>query len=270
MLEQMVKALARIKETRPLVLNITNYVTMDFIANGLLCLGASPVMSMAIEEMEELIGIASVVVVNIGTLNHAFIEQCKRACEIANRLKKPIILDPVGSGATQLRTQTCLDLLDHYNIDIVRGNAGEIMSLSGYSGFTKGVDSTAEVNLAADHAYKLSQRYHSLVIVSGEMDMVVKDKKIREVAGGSAMMPQVVGTGCLLTAVVGAFRAVIDNAFDAGVLATTFYKRCGVLAAREVGGPGTFKAAFLDAINTVSEGQKDAYAATMRANDCRV
>ncbi|MFZ2315838.1 MAG: hydroxyethylthiazole kinase [Gammaproteobacteria bacterium] len=242
---------AKIKEEKPLILNITNDVTMDFIANGLLSLGASPVMSKAQQEMDDLLQLANSVVINLGTLDEKFIALCEYVCGVANQLKKPIILDPVGAGASHYRTNASLNIINSYGIAIIRGNASEIMSLSGVSMKTKGVDSTAQSDLALESAQRLSTHYDATVIVSGKTDIIVDVNNIRQLNFGSPLMPQITGTGCLLSAIVGAFHAVEKNRFDASVLATAFYGSCGEKASKSAQGPASFKIKFLDELNLI-------------------
>ena len=249
MFKQIKNIVAKIKEERPLILNVTNDVTMDFIANGLLSLGASPVMSKAQEEIDDLLQLANSVVINLGTLDEKFIALCEYVCGIANQLKKPIVLDPVGAGASRYRTHTNLNLINNYHVAIIRGNASEIMSLSGAAIKTKGVDSTAQSDLAIDSAKQLSIYYDVAVVVSGEKDIVVDGHDVRQFTYGSPLMPQVVGTGCLFSAVVGAFHAVEKNRFDASISATVFYGICGENAAKRAQGPASFKIKFLDELN---------------------
>ncbi len=253
MFEEIKNAVAKIKAEKPLILNITNDVTMDFIANGLLSLGASPVMSKAQQEVEELLQLASSVVINLGTLDEKFIALCEYVCRVANQLKKPIILDPVGAGASHYRTSTSRHLIDRYQIAIIRGNASEIMSLSDASVKTKGVDSATQSEFAIESAQQLSVRCDAAVVVSGKLDIIVDAHHIRELAYGSPLMPQITGTGCLLSAVVGAFHAVEKNRFAAGVLATAFYGVCGEIAEKSAQGPASFKVKFLDELNLIPE-----------------
>jgi hydroxyethylthiazole kinase len=253
MFEKIRNVVAKIKEEKPLILNVTNDVTMDFIANGLLSLGASPVMSKAQQEMNDLLQLAGSVVINLGTLDEKFIALCEYVCGVANQLKKPIILDPVGAGASHYRTTTSLNLINNYGIAIIRGNASEIMSLSGVSMKTKGVDSTAQSELAIESAQRLSTHFDVAVVVSGKIDIIVDVNNIRQLNFGSPLMPQITGTGCLLSAMVGAFHAVEKNRFDASVLATAFYGICGERAERSVQGPASFKIKFLDELNLIPE-----------------
>ena len=173
MFEKIKTTVTKIKKINPLILNLTNYVTMDFVANGLLCLGASPIISQASPEIEDLLQIASALVINLGTLDDKFISLCEHACYIANQLKKPIILDPVGAGATRYRTDTCLNLISNYDIAIIRGNASEIMSLSDQQTKTKGVDSITSGELAIESAHRLSMKYGIATVISGKTDIIL-------------------------------------------------------------------------------------------------
>jgi hydroxyethylthiazole kinase len=245
--------LSNIKREKPLILNMTNYVTMDFVANGLLSLGALPVMSKAEEEIEDLLNLASAIVINLGTLNQEFIKLCQQACQMANDLNKPIILDPVGAGASHFRTNTCQNFIHDYAIAIIRGNASEIMALSGLSFATKGVDSTAQSQHAIESAQNISNQHNATVVISGETDVIVDANQLNQFNRGSPLMPMITGTGCLFSAVVAAFHAVEKNRFDAASAATVFYGICGEIAAKQAKGPGSFKTAFLDALNIFLE-----------------
>lgn len=244
----------RIKHEKPLILNITNNVTMDFIANGLLCLGASPIMSKAIQESADLLQITSRVVINPGTLNDEFIAHSEQICSLANSFDKPIVLDPVGAGASAYRTFACKRLLSDFNIAILRGNASEIMALAGHTHNTKGVDSTCETQYAIESAQTLAQAYNVTVVISGPTDAVVNAHQIEQFNRGSPLMPLVTGTGCLFSAVVSAFDAVHSNRFTAACAATLFYSICGEIAANSAKKPGAFKIAFLDALYSLPNG----------------
>lgn len=252
MIEKTNALLLKIRQEKPLVLNLTNYVTMDLVANGLLSLGASPVMSNAEQEIADLISIARAVIINLGTLNDSFIQLCALACKTANQLAIPVILDPVGVGASHYRTSTALQLIRDFKIAIVRGNASEIMSLAGAAGVPKGVDSTASSMEAIASAAFLAENYAVTVAISGKTDVIVDAKQTAQFEHGSSMMPRITGTGCLLSAVVGAFHAVEPDRFTAAAAATLFYGICGETAAEQATGPGSFRSAFLDALYTVT------------------
>lgn len=227
---------------------------MDFVANGLLCVGASPIMSRAIPDASQLLSIVSSVVINPGTLDDAFMQLGKTVCLIANQLNKPIILDPVGAGANTYRTDYCRDLLHQFDIAIVRGNASEIMALAGHTKNTKGVDSTSETEQAIDSAKTLLNKKNLTVVISGKTDAIVNAQQVLLFNRGSPLMPLITGTGCLLSAVVAAFHAIHPESFEAAAAATLFYSICGEVAARSATTPATFKTAFLDALYTKPNG----------------
>ena len=253
MYTQINNLVTRIKNNNPLILNITNHVTMDFIANGLLCLGASPIMTLAKQELDDLLKISNGVVMNMGTLDDAFIDLCKTVCHAANRLGKPITLDPVGAGASQYRTQTCLDLLECFNVSIIRGNASEIMALSGTGHHTKGVDASIATQYAIESGQSLASHYDLVVAISGPTDAVIEANQVQLSERGSPLMPMVTGSGCLLSAVISAFDAVHDNRYEAVSAAVNFYGVCGEIAAEKANGPGSFKPYFLDALSSLPE-----------------
>lgn len=238
----------QIKQKQPLILNLTNPVSMDFVANGLSCLGASPIMSEALEELDDLIKIASCIVINLGTLNADFLKRAHHACKLANQAQKPIILDPVGAGATHYRTQSAMDILSTYRIEIIRGNASEVAALAGQAKTTKGIDSSIRTHEALDAAQTLAHIYKLTLCISGETDVIINSEQVEPFHRGSALMPKVVGTGCLLSAVVAAFHAVEPNAFHAAGSAALFYAQCGEQAAQKANAPGEFKVHFLDAL----------------------
>jgi hydroxyethylthiazole kinase len=240
----------RIKQENPLVLNITNQVTMDFIANGLLSLGASPIMSLSVQEASDLVSLADSVVINSGTLNDEFISLMHAFCKEANTHDKPIIFDPVGAGASHYRTTTCQHILKEYNIAILRGNASEIKALAGASEKTRGVDSTIDTSDAIDSARFLSIEHNVAILMSGSTDILIDKELIAFFDCGSPMMPLITGSGCLLSAVIGAFHAVTPNRFDAAGAATLFYGTCGERAALDSSTPTMFKMAFLNHLYT--------------------
>ena len=251
----------RIKHDNPLILNITNYVTMEFVANGLLSLGASPIMTCAAQEAGDLVAISNAVIINIGTLNDEFIALCEQVCQHAAKLSKPIILDPVGVGASHYRTQACLNLMKKFKIDIIRGNASEIMALSGAKHSTKGVDANISTADVIENAKCLATQHDLVIVMSGKMDAAVSPDKTYLSYRGSATMPMVTGSGCLLTSIIGAFDSVCHDRFEAACAAVVFYGVCGELAATKTATPGTFKMCFLDALSSLPE--KNQYADTM-------
>jgi hydroxyethylthiazole kinase len=246
--------ISAIRAKNPVILSITNYVVTNTTANALLAIGASPIMSHAVEEMAEIVAISGAVVINLGTVAPEYLAAMDPAWAAADEHGTPVVLDPVGAGASMLRTVTPLALLDSHRAFIVRGNASEIMTLAGSSGSAaKGVDSTAASDDAASAAQNLSGRYNCAVAVSGEADVVVEGAARARVLGGSALMPRVTGLGCTATAICAAFAAVNRNPFEAALNACVTMKVAGELAAEKSRGPGTLQLHFYDALYNMTE-----------------
>ena len=243
----------RIRAQAPLVHNITNYVVMNTTANALLALGASPVMAHAEEEVEEMAGIARALVINLGTLSAAWIRSMQLAGQAAKRRGIPIVLDPVGAGATHFRTATALRLLQELAPAVVRGNASEIRSLAYDEHGTKGVDSAHGPEEALEAARTLAGRYRCVAVVSGPVDLVVSHAPVTRVANGHPMMPKVTGLGCTATALIGAFAAVNPSAHDAAAHAMAVMGIAGEIAGENAAGPGSFFTGFLDALYNLQE-----------------
>lgn len=235
-----------IRKQRPLILNLTNSVSQEFIANGLLSLGATPLMSDAIDEAEDLVKLASGVVINTGTLNPNFLDLCKNACHHANQYNKVLTLDPVGCGASQLRLHANRQLLQTYRWHCIKGNASEIMALIDESQHSHGVDTNHETGAALTHARLLAKQYHTIITISGELDYIVDANQQTKNQHGAAVMAQVSASGCLLTAIITAFITCHDNVFEATGAAVAYYTLCGENAAKKSTLPGSFKMHFID------------------------
>lgn len=246
--ERIWEDIERIRVEAPLVHNITNYVVMNTTANALLALGASPVMAHAGEEVEQMAGIARALVINIGTLSGAWVGAMLLAGHAAKRKGIPIVLDPVGAGATRFRTETSQRLLRELSPTIIRGNASEIRALAYDEGTTKGVDSAHGSEEALDAGRALATRQHSVAVVSGAIDLVLWEGTVSRIANGHPMMPKVTGLGCTATALIGAFAAVNPSPRDAAVHAMAAMGIAGEIAAERSQGPGSFLVAFLDAL----------------------
>lgn len=244
----------RIREVGPVVHNLTNYVVMNTTANALLALGASPVMAHAMEEVEEMVGIASAVVINIGTLDAVWIEAMERALEAAAAGRVPAVLDPVGAGATRLRTRTAHRLLETGAVTIVRGNASEIGALHSEGVRTKGVDSLAGAETARPAAEAMVGRYGCVVSVSGVEDLIVGPESALRIANGHPMMTRVTGLGCTASALIGAFAAVNPERTLAAAHAMAVMGVCGEMAAETCPGPGSLQVRFLDALYALEHG----------------
>ena len=238
----------RIRSQAPLVHNITNYVVMNTTANALLALGASPVMAHAIDEVEEMTGMAGALVLNIGTLSRLWVESMQKAIRMARSRSKPIILDPVGAGATRLRTQTVRYLMEEAPPTILRGNASEILALCTEDRRTKGVDATVDSHAVVNQAYQLLEGGCAAVVISGEVDWVLSGGDLLGLANGHPMMPRVTGLGCTATALCGAFAAVNPDPVAAAAHAMAVMGIAGELAAEGAPGPGSLQVRFLDAL----------------------
>ena len=250
--ESIIAALALVREQKPLVVNITNYVVMNNTANALLAIGASPIMAHSRQEMAEMMHIAGSLVINIGTLDSEWIERMLFAVEQANANNKPIVLDPVGCGASVLRTQTARTLAANANNLIIRGNASEIIALAGEASQTKGVDALDSSDTALAAAQALVAQYHANVVISGEVDYVVTASQTISLSNGHHMMPYVTGMGCSLTALTGAFAAIGETS---GLAATAIYAIAGEIAAEKSAGPASLQLNIIDVLYHISAEQ---------------
>ncbi len=240
-------SLERIRERAPLVHNITNFVVMNDTANVLLAIGASPVMAHAIEEVREMVSYAGALVLNIGTLDAEWVESMLIAGEEANARKVPVVLDPVGAGATALRTATAQQILDNVTVASVRGNAGELATIAGLGGKVRGVDSVS-ADLPDAAARVVARRTGGAAVASGAVDYVSDAARLAEVRNGDPLMGRITGSGCMATALVGAFLAVEPDPFLASVEAMIAFGIAGEAAAKISAGPGTFRSNLIDAV----------------------
>ena len=247
------KDVEKIRKNAPLVHNITNYVVMNTTANALLALGASPVMAHALPEVEEMAGIAGALVINIGTLSDVWIEAMFKAAKTAKARQIPIVIDPVGAGATQYRTRTARQLIQASAPSIIRGNGSEIMALCQQDQKTKGVDSTSASDQAIDSARALALEFGCVVCVTGETDYIVSQQDIIQVKNGHAMMPRVTGLGCTATALCGAFAAINPDYSRAAAHAMAVMGIAGEMAGENAKGPGTLQVNFIDSLYQLSE-----------------
>ena len=245
--------LKRMRDKKPLVHNITNYVVMNNTANALLACGASPVMAHAQEEVEEMVSFAGALVLNIGTLTPYWIDSMLQAGRRANELDVPIILDPVGSGATKLRTEAAKKLIDNLSIQVVRGNASEVLSLAHEGSRTKGVDAIHSVDEAADAAIVLARELDTTLAITGEVDLITDGVRVYMVYNGHELMGYVTGTGCTATALIGAFLAVDKDAAEATSTALAYFGLAGEKGAESAKAPGSFQVALLDALFAIDE-----------------
>jgi hydroxyethylthiazole kinase len=253
--EQAARDLALVREKRPLIHNVTNYVVMQYTANALLALGASPVMAHAVEEMEEMASLASALVLNIGTLSGPWIEGMLVAGKTASRRGIPIILDPVGAGATTFRTGTAIRLLDECRVTVLRGNASEVLAVARGAGGTRGVDAAHRVEDATEAARAWARSRAMVVAMTGAVDYVTDGSGVLQVHNGHALMGRITGSGCTATTIIGAFCAVNANALEATASALAFFGLAGEHAARTGSLPGSFGVALVDMLAAVTADQ---------------
>jgi hydroxyethylthiazole kinase len=246
-----------IRKTAPLVHNITNFVVMNSSANILLALGASPVMAHSRREVADMAALAGALVINIGTLSENWIDAMVLAARAANQRGIPVILDPVGAGATAYRTRTVMHILSEVKISVLRGNASEVLSLADAAVKTKGVDSSLSLSgEIVDAAGAIARQHGCIVAISGEKDLITDGGRVLRVANGVPLMTRVTGLGCGLSAVTGAFCAVSgEDLLAATAAAFGFYGLCGEVALGTSDRPGSFYVAFLDALYTAGSGE---------------
>jgi hydroxyethylthiazole kinase len=238
--------LRELRERKPLVHQITNYVVMNETANATLALGALPVMAHAPEEVEEMAAMAGALVLNIGTLSEHWIEAMLLAGKAAGG---PIVLDPVGAGATRYRTETAKRLLDELEIAVIRGNAAEIATLAGREAEIRGVESIGAADSGAELARAAAEMLGTVAAVTGPTDHVSDGERVIAVSNGHELLGTVSGTGCMSTAITGAFLAAKpDQPLEAAAEALVAFGVAGEDAARDAKGPGTFHALLYDAL----------------------
>ena len=266
------KCLENVRENTPLVHNITNYVTVNDVANVLLACGASPIMSDEPDDVADITSICGGLNINIGTLNKRSIEAMFIAGKKANELGHVVTLDPVGAGASTLRTKTALELMDKVKFDVIRGNISEIKTLAQGSGTTKGVDADAadtvtEANLddMAEFAKSFAEKTNAVIVITGAIDLVADDKKCFVIRNGRPEMSKITGTGCQLSALICAYAAAnADNKTEAAAAAVCLMGLAGEtgFANMKVGeGNSTYRNRIIDAISnmdgkTLKEGAK--------------
>ncbi len=250
--EQAAHNLTAVREKKPLIHNITNFVVMNYTANALLAMGASPVMAHAQNEVEDMVSFAGALVLNIGTLTDDWIASMIKAGTKAAEQQTPIILDPVGSGATALRTTSAKKIIDAAQMTVIRGNASEVLSLRDDTSKTKGVDSIHSVDDAAEAATVLAEELNTTLAITGPMDLVTDGKRMLRVTNGHPLMGYVTGTGCTATVVIGAFLAVDGDPVSATATALAYFGLAGEVAGRNADAPGSFMIQLLDALYTIT------------------
>ena len=259
----------RIRKNKPLVHVVTNFVVMNQTANALLAIGASPTMSWARQDMAYMSKISDALCVNMGTPVEDRVDTMKELMVMAQELAKPVVLDPVGSGAGPYRTGIARELNALAPDKIVRGNGSEICSLTGKKLATKGVESGISLEQAREILVRHGRtdqaedsvptgvdvllKSASALVISGSTDVVVGQGQMAVISNGSSLMGSVTGTGCILSALIAAFYAVADNGFEAALAAVSVAGIAGELAAEKSSGPGFFLGHFLDSLYSLDE-----------------
>lgn len=247
--------LEQIRKENPLIHCMTNVVVTNFTANGLLAMGASPVMAYAKEEVTDMASVSGALLLNIGTLSTEQIEAMILAGQAANKAGVPVILDPVGAGATSFRTDMSKRILDQVEVTVLRGNAGEIASLIGVAANVKGVDGTMEGD-TVELAKQAAELFHCVTVVTGAVDVITDGSLVHTIYNGHFWLTKVVGTGCLLGAVIGAYMAVgRHDVLDGAAAAVAYY---GIAAERAFSqtneaGIGAFQQAFLNELHLLTD-----------------
>ncbi|WP_238915148.1 hydroxyethylthiazole kinase [Clostridium sp. YIM B02555] len=257
--EEIGKLLEEVKNKKPLVHNITNYVTVNDCANILLALGASPIMADDIREAADITSISSALVINIGTLNERTIEAMIASGKKANELNIPVVFDPVGAGASEFRNATTKRILEEVKVSVLRGNMSEIKFIAGLQATTKGVDaSEADINAANEEGAKVAEELaiilNCTVAITGVTDIIADGKRGVIIENGHKMLANVTGTGCMTTALVGAYCGAGTDYFLSAVSGIISMGIAGEMAFEKAGqvGAGSFHIAIIDAISNLN------------------
>lgn len=264
--KEIIKLLNNLKEKSPLVHHITNYVTVNDCANITLAIGGSPVMADDINEVGDMVSLSSALVINIGTLNTTSIQSMLLAGKTANKLNIPVILDPVGAGATTYRTDTAKRIINEVKLAVIRGNLSEIKTLYGIESKTKGVDACDSVSVDGNEftqekemAKALASKFNTVVAITGEVDIITDGESLYTASNGHKIMAAVTGTGCMCTSLIGCYLGAGDNNLLAALSGVVSMGIAGEIAYEGLdkinGGTGTLKVKIIDAIYNLSENE---------------
>lgn len=246
-----------VRKNIPLVHCMTNYVTVNDVANALLACGASPIMADDIEEVSEITSISNALVLNIGTLNQRTIASMRMAGKTANEKKIPVVFDPVGAGASTLRNNTTKKFLDEITFTVIRGNLSEISFIAGFNVSTRGVDSSEadRANDAAAIAKKTAKMYGCVVAVTGAEDVVTDGKRVAKIRNGVPSMSKITGTGCMLSGIIGAYVGANEDPFFAVTSAVASMGIAGELSFEKNGktGTGSLHIGIIDALSQIDD-----------------
>lgn len=255
LLQTAAENLRTIRESKPLVHQLTNYVTINDCANITLAIGASPVMANDPQEVEEMVCHASGLVLNLGMLDASKIASMIATAKKANSLDIPVILDPVGVGATELRTKTAARLLQQVSIAVIRGNMSEIKVLSGLQAAIRGVDSLADATDGGEIAQELARKFGCIVAITGKTDILASSQSIHFLHNGHPLLASVTGTGCMATALIGCFCSVAKDRLAAAIGGLAVMGIAGELAEQSLQpgeGIGMFRVRLFDAVSNMT------------------
>ncbi|TCT16261.1 hydroxyethylthiazole kinase [Natranaerovirga pectinivora] len=255
-LEQCGDLLIKVREKQPLIHHITNYVTMNDCANVVLAIGGSPIMAMDKNEVEEIVSCSSALVINMGTLNENNVHSMVIAGKKANEIGIPVILDPVGVGATNFRRQTVRKLLDSVQFAIIKGNMSEIKTLAGVNVTSKGVDSNTDDIGKELIARNLANELNTTIVITGKDDIVSRGKEVVVIHNGPELLTKVTGTGCMTTSLIGAFASVADDFTIGGIAGVMLMGIAGELAYKMLlkdENVGSFRVKLMDCIAEFNE-----------------
>lgn len=244
-----------VREKNPLIHNMTNVVVTNFTANGLLAIGASPVMAYAKEEAADMARISGALVLNIGTLSETEVESMILAGKAANEQRIPVVFDPVGAGATPFRTEMSRKILNEVKISIIRGNAAEVAAITGEKWEIKGVDAGSGDGSIVELANKAAHLFGCTVVITGKEDVITDGGRTHIVENGHELLTKVTGTGCLLSSVIAAYTALEQDSVKAAATAVSAYGIAAEKAAATTAykGPGSFQIEFLDQLSKISK-----------------
>lgn len=259
----------KIRETKPLIHNITNIVVANFTANGLLALGAKPVMASTPDEVADMTKAANALVLNMGTLNSEHLKAMIISGKAANENGIPIVLDPVGVGATKFRTEAAQQLLQKVKVNYIRGNAAEIANLVGEMWEIRGVEAGKSGGNVIDLALLAAQKLQATVVVTGKDDIITDGAITYVIHNGHSLLTKVTGTGCLLSAVIGAFAAIDGDSLKVTVSALTTYGIAAEIAATKTAelGPGSFQIEFINQLSLINSTQIEQHSQFERIKD---
>ncbi len=255
----MYKLISKVKEVNPLVLHYTNEVTINDCANMTLAVGASPLMSYSHEEVEEIVSIASAVVINIGTMNSSHLELFLKAGKAANKYNKPVILDPVGVFATKTRTEFTNRLLNEVKFDVVKGNIAEIKHIGGFDVNGQGVDSFDDGEDIDEIIKKISKKLDCIIVATGKIDAITDGQEIIKINNGNAKLKGITGTGCMTASLIGSYLGCTDNKLEAAIMGVLTMSLSGEIADHNNLPIASFKESLFNTVYTLDEEKLENY-----------